>query len=93
MPFGIFSGGKKKAYAVQQKQDDTALRISAAARSGRRNSAPAGILKKSGRNRPPSYPGLVDGMVPSEMAAAVPMPGEAELNSMFAELVVGSVLF
>ena len=88
MPFGIFGGGKKKAYSVQQKQDEMAVKFASSSRSSRRNSAPAGILKKSGRSRPVSFPGLVDGMVPSEMAAAVPMPNEPELNSMFAELVV-----
>lgn len=85
MPFGIFGGGRKKGYSVQQKQDEVSVKF---ASSSRRNSAPAGILKKSGRSRPVSIPGLVDGMVPSEMAAAVPMPNEPELNSMFAELVV-----
>ena len=89
MPFGIFSGGRKKAYSVQHKQDEVTARYASPSRSSRRNSAPAGILKKSGRTRPLSYPALVDGMVPSEMAAAIPMPSEAELNSMFAELVVG----
>ena len=88
MPFGRFTGGKKKSYSVQQKQDDSPIKFSSSSRSARRSSAPAGILKKSGRARPPSYPALVDGMVPSEMAAAVPMPSESELNSMFAELVV-----
>ena len=89
MPFGIFGGGRKKAYSVQQKQDDQpVLRFASASKYARRNSAPAGILKKSGRSRPQSYPALVDGMVPSEMAAAVPMPSEPELNTMFAELVV-----
>ena len=92
MPFGIFGGGKKRSYAVQQKQDDSPLKFTPTSRASRRNSAPAGILKKGGRTRPVSYPALADGMVPSEMAAAIPMPGESELNSMFAELVVRFVL-
>ncbi len=52
---------------------------------------PAGILKKGGqRPRPKSYPSLAlpDGMVPQEMAAAIPMPSEPELNAMFAKMVV-----
>lgn len=34
-----------------------------------------------------SYPALEDGMVPQEMAAAIPMPREAELNELFVEMV------
>ena len=48
---------------------------------------PAGILKRGG-SRPISFPALEDGMVPSEMAAAIPMPTEAELNELFVEMVV-----
>ena len=54
---------------------------------GRRNTMPAGILKRGG-SRPISFPALEDGMVPSEMAAAIPMPTEAELNELFVEMVV-----
>ena len=56
---------------------------------GRQNETapPAGILKRSGRTRSCSYP-FEDGMVPQEMAAAVPMPSEQKLNTMFAEMVV-----
>lgn len=54
---------------------------------GRRNTAPSGILKRAG-SRPVSYPALEDGMVPQEMAAAIPMPTEAELNELFVEMVV-----
>ena len=50
--------------------------------------APTGILKKSGRAKPASFPALAEGMLPQEMAAAVPMPNETELNLMFAQLVV-----
>ena len=53
----------------------------------RRNTLPAGILKRGG-SRPVSFPALEDGMVPSEMAAAIPMPTEAELNELFVEMVV-----
>lgn len=55
----------------------------------RRNTTPAGILKRGG-SRPVSYPALEDGMVPQEMAAAIPMPTEAELNELFEEMVVSS---
>lgn len=55
--------------------------------SRRRNSAPHGILKRAG-SRPVSFPALEDGMVPQEMAAAIPMPTEAELNQLFEEMVV-----
>lgn len=48
---------------------------------------PAGILKRSGRTRSFSFP-FEDGMVPQEMAAAVPMPSEQKVNAMFAEMVV-----
>jgi len=52
---------------------------------------PPGILKKSGRVKPNlSYPALTEGMIPQEMAAAVPMPNETELNKMFIQLVVGT---
>lgn len=53
----------------------------------RHNTMPAGILKRGG-SRPVSFPALEDGMVPSEMAAAIPMPTEAELNELFVEMVV-----
>lgn len=54
---------------------------------GRRNTAPTGILKRGG-SRPVSYPALEDGMVPQEMAAAIPMPTEGELNELFEDMVV-----
>lgn len=61
----------------------------------RRHSVPTvsvqtvGILKRSGRSNPADFPGLTEpGMLPQEMAAAVPMPSEPELNLMFSQLVV-----
>ena len=58
----------------------------------RRNTAPAGILKRGG-HKPVSYlPALEDGMVPQEMAAAIPMPKEMELNALFAEMVVSFLI-
>ena len=50
---------------------------------------PAGILKRSGRFRG-SHPSFQfeDGMVPQEMAAAVPMPSEQTVNAMFSDMVV-----
>ncbi|CAI8048375.1 Disheveled-associated activator of morphogenesis 2 [Geodia barretti] len=49
---------------------------------------PPGILKRSGRFRG-SHPSFQfeDGMVPQEMAAAVPMPNEQTVNAMFSEMV------
>lgn len=50
---------------------------------------PPSILKKSGRVRPnTSFPSLMEGMTPQEMAAANPMPREQDLNKMFIQLVV-----
>lgn len=101
MPFGIGTNtkaplklSKKRTYTVQgqnvppQGDSESLHRIRG---GGRRNSTPAGILKRGGL-RPVSYPALEDarGMVPQEMAAAIPMPKEAELNEMFAEMVVST---
>lgn len=105
MPFGIGTSranrfSKKKTYTVQEphvsphKEDKGLVRAikSSGPLSGhsanRRNTLPAGILKRGG-SRPVSFPALEDGMVPSEMAAAIPMPTEAELNELFVEMVVG----
>ena len=49
---------------------------------------PAGILKRSGHSRSVPFQ-FENGMVPQEMAAAVPMPSEQNVNTMFAEMVVG----
>ena len=93
------SFSKKKTYTVQDappsQKDERGLFGFKSANSlfhgssarTRRNSVPSGILKRSGQ-RPVSYPALEDGMVPQEMAAAVPMPRETELNEMFADMVV-----
>ncbi len=59
--------------------------------AGSNAGTPAGILKRGARRpRPKSFPDLAlpDGMVPQEMAAAIPMPSEPELNVMFAKMVV-----
>jgi len=92
---------KKKTYTVQdappsQKEERglfgfksaSSLFAGAPVRT-RRNTAPSGILKRGGQ-RPVSYPALEAGMVPQEMAAAVPMPREAELNELFADMVVSN---
>ena len=71
----------KSAYCVN---DDKRARKAAARRS---LSPPAGILKRSGRTRSVPFE-FEDGMVPQEMAAAVPMPSEQRVNAMFAEMVV-----
>ena len=91
MPFGIGSRAKsplkfskKKTYSVQEHNGGHGSSL------GRRHSVPAGILKRGG-SRPVSYPALEDGMVPQEMAAAIPMPTEAELNELFVEMVVSLV--
>lgn len=106
MPFGFGKSraSKKKTYTVQEYhepphrsagEDKHSAKgknpLSAAVRNkGRRNTAPAGILKRGGA-RPVSFPALLEaGMVPSEMAAAIPMPTEAELNELFVEMVVSS---
>ena len=92
------SFSKKKTYTVQdappsQKEErglfgfKSASSLLPAPVRTRRNTAPSGILKRGGQ-RPVSYPALEAGMVPQEMAAAVPMPREAELNELFAGLVV-----
>ena len=93
---------KKKTYTVQEHHHQASPHhhgggggggggggssSSSVAGKGRRNTAPAGILKRGG-SRPVSYPALEDGMVPQEMAAASPMPTEAELNQLFVEMVV-----
>jgi hypothetical protein len=101
MPFGVgrtksplnFSK-KKGTYVVQEHPGTSPNRGSSGKNVGgvsRRKSLPAGILKRGGL-RPVSYPALEDGMVPQEMAAAIPMPTEAELNELFVEMVV-SLLF
>ena len=98
MPFGLGNRlSKKKTYAVQEqnvspsREDRSLLRpikSSSTLVSRRRNSAPShGILKRGG-SRPVSFPALEDGMVPQEMAAAIPMPTEAELNQLFEQMVV-----
>ena len=103
MPFGLGKSrtSKKKTYTVQEYHEPPHRSageerhspkgkspLSTAVRNkGRRNTAPAGILKRGGA-RPVSYPALEVGMVPSEMAAAIPMPTEAELNELFVEMVV-----
>ena len=69
------SGGKRNRAASHGRINDTA--------------PPAGILKRSGRSRSNSESfQFEDGMVPQEMAAAVPMPSEQKVNAMFAEMVV-----
>lgn len=58
--------------------------------SGHGQAPPAGILKRSGRPaRTMAFP-FENGMVPQEMAAAVPMPCEQTVNTMFTEMVVSS---
>lgn len=83
--FGSGSSVKKRTYYVGEDGRSPRKRASL----GRQNETapPAGILKRSGRTRSCSYP-FEDGMVPQEMAAAVPMPSEQKLNTMFAEMVV-----
>ena len=49
---------------------------------------PAGILKRSGHTRAAVPFQFENGMVPQEMAAAVPMPSEQQVNDMFTEMVV-----
>ncbi len=102
MPFGLgprrsLKFSRKKTYSVQEQQispsreDKSLLRPLKSTTSlvsrGRRSSAPHSILKRAG-SRPVSFPALEDGMVPQEMAAAIPMPTEAELNQLFEEMVV-----
>lgn len=97
MPFGLSSTrarfSKKKTYTVQEHNapphSGGGLGKTSVS-SSRRNSAPAGILKRGG-SRPVSYPALEDGMVPQEMARAIPMPTEAELNELFVEMVVSRI--
>lgn len=104
MPFGLGSGksplkfSKKKTYTVQEHHapphgsgggGKSPVAPSSAKPKSRRNTAPAGILKRGGSRRV-SYPALEDGMVPQEMAAAIPMPREAELNELFVEMVVSN---
>ena len=105
MPFGIgskpsFRFSKKKTYSVQEQQvspsrEDRGLlrpvKSTSSLVSRRRNSAPHGILKRGGRSSV-TFPALEDGMVPQEMAAAIPMPTEAELNQLFEEMVVRELL-
>ncbi len=74
-------GGERTALPHQSKSTGTL------GSRGRRNTLPSGILKRGGRSAI-SFPALEDGMVPQEMAAAIPMPTEAELNALFAEMVV-----
>ena len=52
---------------------------------------PPSILKKGRGRSSTSYPALVEGMTPQEMAAAVPMPLEIDLNKMFIQLVVSDI--
>lgn len=95
---------KKKTYSLRHSTDESAQSgvfrprsATMGSRDNRRHSsppvpAPTGILKKSGRAKPASFPALAEGMLPQEMAAAVPMPNETELNLMFAQLVVSLYL-
>ena len=93
MPFGLFGGSpikfpKRKTYSLHHEPTETASGF--VFRNGghsRQNGTPTGILKKGGR-RPKSFPTLSDGMVPQEMAAAIPMPPEHELNAKFTRMVV-----
>ncbi len=52
---------------------------------------PPSILKKGRGRSNTSYPALAEGMTPQEMAAAVPMPLETDLNKMFIQLVVRDI--
>ena len=98
MPFGLGNSSqgktsigfsKKKTYTVRDASPEERRGNKTSGR--RRNSVPAGILKRAGY-RQATFPGLLeDGMVPQEMAAAIPMPMEAELNHLFTEMVVGSL--
>lgn len=94
--FGLSNSrfSKKKTYTVQERNASPPHGGGGSGKSsgsvptkGRRNSAPSGILKRGG-SRPVSFPALEDGMVPQEMARAIPMPTEAELNELFVEMVV-----
>lgn len=101
MPFGLFGGrtrikfSKKRTYSLRHDETAGGARFPAGGGgTGRRNTAPAqpsGILKRSGRHGPKSYPELAEGMMPQEMAAAIPMPSEPELNAMFTQMVVRNV--
>lgn len=77
---------KKRTYYVAGEDGRSRKRASL----GRQNEVapPAGILKRSGRTRSSGSFPFEDGMVPQEMAAAVPMPSEQKVNAMFAEMVV-----
>ena len=98
MPFGLFGGrtrvkfSKKRTYSLRHDETAGGARSPAGGGgTGRRNTAPAqpsGILKRSGRPGPKSYPELAEGMMPQEMAAAIPMASEPELNAMFTQMVV-----
>lgn len=54
---------------------------------------PAGILKRSGRGARSVPFQFEDGMVPQEMAAAIPMPSEQKVNAMFTEMVVRDIIY
>lgn len=96
MPLGLFSRKfSRKSYSLRQDEasngNSTSGGVKLRANGGRArhpSSVPTGILKKAGRGRPQSFPALSDGMVPQEMAAAIPMPSEPELNARFTEMVV-----
>ena len=70
----------------------TTRRRGGSATGRRQNDAtppPAGILKRSGHSTRAAAPfQFENGMVPQEMAAAVPMPSEQHVNDMFTEMVV-----
>ena len=90
--FGSVKAGKKYWVAEDGRRSATTGRRDGTRRAGRHNDGappppPAGILKRSGRPRFVSYQ-FEDGMVPQEMAAAVPMPNEQKVNAMFTEMVV-----
>ena len=81
---------KRGTYWVAEDGCGKSRRNTGAAGRHRQNGAPpppAGILKRSGRPRSVSFP-FEDGMVPQEMAAAIPMPSEQKVNAMFTEMVV-----
>ena len=89
----VRAGNRTGMYWVAADDGRNSRRRSTTSRRGRQNDgapAPTGILKRSGRPRASSFQ-FEDGMVPQEMAAAVPMPSEQRVNAMFTEMVVRSL--
>lgn len=87
--YWVAEDGRRRKTKKKRRGSTSGLNESGGSPQASSPTPPAGILKRSGRFRG-SHPSFQfeDGMVPQEMAAAVPMPSEQTVNAMFSEMVV-----